>query len=255
MSRAIHPGVARHPRGVAAFLALTLAASLLLVMAVAGCNRQRVTVKLSAQAHEKIVPLRINVRAEVSGQTALLSYKWYADGGKCDPQESTVPMTVFSFALGSPRDTVTLDVWEKGERVGQATIELNKAQFNRVAAKAPGDEYRITITGIPPAGTGGADTRAHISGTVSGDLSDDLRVLVYARAGGVWFIQPLSQSFHTLAADGTWSTWTHVGSEYAALLVLPEYIAGRTLDSIPEVNEHILARAVVRGTAPKGSGH
>jgi len=254
MSGVIHNRFTRYSRFGAAGFALLLVVNLLLVVTVASCNRQGVKVKLAAQAHEKIIPLRVNVRAEVSGQTSQLSFKWYADSGKCDPQDSLAPMTVFSFALGSSRDTVTLEVWEKGERVGQAAIELSREQF-AAAKKTAGDEYRITITEIPPSGTGGAETRANISGTVSGELSNDLRVLVYARAEGRWYIQPLSQSFHTVAADHTWSTWTHVGSDYAAILVLPEYIAIRILDNIPEVNEGILARAVVRGSGPKAPGY
>lgn len=248
------PRFARHPHRGAAVLALIFTVSVLLILAVSGCSRQRVNVKLAAQAHEKIVPLRVNVRAEVSGQTSLLNYKWFADSGKCDPQESAVPQTVFSFALNSARDTVTLEVWEKSERVGQATIQLTKEQFSQSMSKATGDEYRITITEIPPAGTGGANTRANISGTVSGDVSNDLRVLVYARSRGAWYIQPLSQSFHMVADDQTWKTWTHTGSDYAAILVLPDHIASRVLDSIPEVNDHILARVVVGGSVPKASG-
>ena len=48
----------------------------------------------------------------------------------------------------------------------------------------------------------------------------DHQVVIYARADA-WYIQPHSHTFHPIGADGSWSSWTHTGSSYAALVVRP----------------------------------
>ena len=47
--------------------------------------------------------------------------------------------------------------------------------------------------------------------------------VVYARSG-VWWVQPFANApFTAIQADGRWRTTTHLGTEYAALLVEPGY--------------------------------
>src|SRR5712692_3592502 len=49
---------------------------------------------------------------------------------------------------------------------------------------------KIAITGIPHAGQGGPGPTEEISGTASGPSLRDLRVVIFAYAGGQWWVQP-----------------------------------------------------------------
>lgn len=116
------------------------------------------------------------------------------------------------------------------------------AQKNESAAK-------ISITGIPPAGQGGPGPTAEISGTASGPDLRDLRVVIYAYAGGQWWVQPTVANPMTSvdASSGKWETDTHLGRSYAALLVRRNYKPPATTDSVPAVGGDILASDTVAG--------
>jgi hypothetical protein len=108
---------------------------------------------------------------------------------------------------------------------------------------------RVTISGIPPAGEGGPGRTEPISGTASGPDLRNLRIVIYAYAGGQWWVQPTVASPLTPidAGTGKWDTDTHLGRSYAALLVRSGYKAPATSDGLPEVGSSILARDVVAG--------
>jgi len=42
-------------------------------------------------------------------------------------------------------------------------------------------------------------------------------------AADLWFIQPEAYKSHSIRSDSSWSTWTHTGSSYAALVVRPGF--------------------------------
>jgi hypothetical protein len=85
-----------------------------------------------------------------------------------------------------------------------------------------------------------------IAGTVSGNKPEQ-RIILYARSG-VWWIQPFTvQHFTRIQNNGAWKNTTHLGTEYAALLVNPEYQPPLRLASIPPVGNGIAAVAVQRG--------
>ena len=60
--------------------------------------------------------------------------------------------------------------------------------------------------------------------------------------------QPWPESLIPVQADSTWSTETHLGFEYAALLVEPGYRPAATMDVAPAPGGVVVAVNVVKGT-------
>lgn len=80
----------------------------------------------------------------------------------------------------------------------------------------------ITITKVPPRGAG-SNSWGHISGRVMGVDPGSYRVVVYAGTDH-WYVQPWRNApFTKIKSDGRWRTGTHLGWEYAALLVRKGY--------------------------------
>ncbi|QMV20213.1 hypothetical protein GOB94_04070 [Granulicella sp. 5B5] len=74
------------------------------------------------------------------------------------------------------------------------------------------------------------------------------QIVLYARNGN-WWVQPFrSRPFTKIEADATWNNVTHIGHEYAALLVAPGYRPTPTLSSLPSVGGGVLAVVTVKGT-------
>ena len=110
----------------------------------------------------------------------------------------------------------------------------------------------IEFTVVPEARIGSPDRVELIEGRVAGPVSTD-RVVLYALSG-IWWVQPLAdQPFTAIRADLTWSSRTHPGIVYAALLVDSRYQPPLTLDALPEKGGPILAIATVPGSAPRTS--
>jgi len=106
----------------------------------------------------------------------------------------------------------------------------------------------IEFTTIPRADTGGPASLDRVGGRVSGDRPNQ-RVVVFARSGGVWWVQPYrSRPFTRIEPDSTWRTSIHLGSEYAALLVDADYRPPATTDSLPEIGGAVSAVARVAGS-------
>jgi hypothetical protein len=105
----------------------------------------------------------------------------------------------------------------------------------------------IEITVVPEAAEGGADRLVPIAGRVSG-ARPGTRIVLYARSS-VWWVQPLgNEPFTEIAADGAWKNQTHLGTEYAALLVGPEFKPPPTVQELPSPGGPIAAVVVVKGT-------
>ena len=80
----------------------------------------------------------------------------------------------------------------------------------------------IEITRVPPADKGGPDTLDVIEGRVTGARPGQ-RVVLFAK-GRVWWVQPdAKEPFTEIQKDSRWKSSTHLGTEYAALLVEPDY--------------------------------
>jgi hypothetical protein len=233
----------RLPRRVAALLLLLGAGG-----AVGCSDPNAVRVRLQTHAPAGLLANQVAVRAQVAGPLAGLRYKWFAVAGQSAPQEGGTPETVFTFADGAMRDRVTLEVWRAGERVarGEIDVALDSA-LARAAAQMP--KLELAITTVPPAASGGPDTRADIAGRVVGEVTPELRVVLYARASDVWYIQPEPDARLSIAADGRWATWTHTGTSYAALVVRPGFAALPRYDVLPQVGGWVVARSVADGAS------
>lgn len=111
----------------------------------------------------------------------------------------------------------------------------------------------IEFSQVPPAEPGGPDKLATIAGRVNGARPGQ-RIVLFAKSG-VWWVQPLvDDPFTKIQPDSTWKNSIHLGMEYAALLVEPEYVPPATMDVLPTEGQAVVAVAVVNGgspTAPK----
>jgi signal transduction histidine kinase len=105
----------------------------------------------------------------------------------------------------------------------------------------------IEFTQVPMADRGGQETLSTISGRVIGG-SGDQRIVIYARSGS-WFVQPFTdQPFTRIAPNGSWSNTTHLGTEYAALLIEGDFQPPDRTNSLPGLGNGIVAVAIVPGT-------
>src|ERR1700743_1530857 len=104
----------------------------------------------------------------------------------------------------------------------------------------------VEFTPIPPAAQGGRERVDTISGRVSGARPGQ-QIVVYARSGP-WWVQPWpDKAFIPIKANSTWSTDTHLGFEYAALLVEPGYHPPPTMDTVPVAGGSVIAVSTVKG--------
>lgn len=213
-----------------------------------GCSRNEDEARVAVQAHltSSRDPRIFELRAQTAFGGDDLQFKWFADTGECEPQISSEPVSLYRFAAGETADVVAVEVWRQEKRVGRATLKLKEGPSIGPLAAA---NIGIEVTEVPPAAPGGPNTRAQISGRVTGDLPKGFKVLVYARDAGVWYIQPTANARHAISEDGSWSTWTHTGSSYAVLVVSPNFYALRNLDSLPLVRGEMVARVIVDGVA------
>ena len=86
-----------------------------------------------------------------------------------------------------------------------------------------GSAPQIVFIKVPVADVGGPETTDTIEGRVSGVRADQ-RIVLYARSEGRWWVQPLVETpFTKIQGDSTWENNTHLGTDYAALLVNPGY--------------------------------
>jgi len=104
----------------------------------------------------------------------------------------------------------------------------------------------IEFTKVPPAAEGGRERVATLSGRVIGARPGQ-QIVVYAKSGP-WWVQPWpDQPFTAIQSDFTWTVSTHLGFEYAALLVTPGYQPPATMDLAPTTGPGVVAVASVKG--------
>jgi hypothetical protein len=122
--------------------------------------------------------------------------------------------------------------------IGLAGILLSGCDSRRPAT--------IQITEVPEAGPGGAAKTVRIAGRATGTKPGQ-RVVLFAR-DGTWYAQPFaSRAFTEIQPDHSWSNVTHVGTEYAALLVERDYAPPRVTDVLPGRGGPVIAVARVAG--------
>lgn len=114
------------------------------------------------------------------------------------------------------------------------------------SAACAGGTPSVTFTRVPPTSEGGPDRLELIEGRVD-HAEPDAQIVLYARAG-VWWVQPLvTQPYTTIHRDRTFRCATHLGTEYAALLVRPTFVPPARTAALPEVGGAVLARTIVSG--------
>jgi signal transduction histidine kinase len=90
-------------------------------------------------------------------------------------------------------------------------------------------------------------------GTIAGEVNgaqEGMKLVLYAKSRR-WYIQPYAdQPFITIKPDASWSSATHLGTDYAALLVQPGYVPAAMMDAIPGSGGSVLAVTVTEGTPP-----
>src|SRR6266853_5729 len=106
----------------------------------------------------------------------------------------------------------------------------------------------IEFTKIPVAAVGGLDNMDTIEGRVIG-VRPEQRIVLYAKSGGRWWIQPFARDplFTKIQGDSKWKNVTHLGEEYAALLVDPRYSPPQTTELLPATGGAVAAVVVVKG--------
>lgn len=105
----------------------------------------------------------------------------------------------------------------------------------------------VQITRVPPADPGGPQKLDFIEGSVQG-AQPGQQVILYAHSG-IWWVQPFAaQPATKILPDGTWKNSTHLGTEYAALLVDANYHPQTQVGTLPELGNGVNAVAVIKGT-------
>ena len=113
-------------------------------------------------------------------------------------------------------------------------------------------EPAVEFTEVPVVGQGGAARLSTISGRVLGAKRGE-RIVLYAHAG-TWWVQPFAtKPFTTIQKDSTWSAVTHLGTEYAALIVEPGYSPLTVADVLPMKGGGVAAVATVAGKSTPSS--
>lgn len=125
--------------------------------------------------------------------------------------------------------------------LGLACILLGGCRA-RQSSTAPSVEF----SRIPQADIGGPDKFDVIEGTVRGARPGQ-KIVVYARSGG-WWVQPLAnQPYTKIQPSSKWTNSTHLGTEYAALLVNPDYVPPARMNSLPAAGGAVAAVTVAKG--------
>jgi signal transduction histidine kinase len=107
----------------------------------------------------------------------------------------------------------------------------------------------IVFTKIPHVSSGGADKLDSIEGRVIGARPGQ-RVVLFARSD-MWYVQPfVSQPFTVIQPDSTFKRPTHLGSEYAALLVDPGFTPLPKEAQLPNPGGNVIAISIVHGIPP-----
>jgi hypothetical protein len=104
----------------------------------------------------------------------------------------------------------------------------------------------IEVTHVPQGGIGGPVQMDTIEGRVT-HARPGQQIVLYAHSG-VWWIQPLAnQPYTRIESDSTWKNATHLGTEYAVLLVDPGYRPASKIVTLPAEGNGVAALAIVKG--------
>jgi hypothetical protein len=106
---------------------------------------------------------------------------------------------------------------------------------------------QIVFSKVPVADVGGPETMDTIEGRVTGVRANQ-RIVLYAKGENRWWVQPLVETpFTNIQGDSTWKNKTHLGTDYAALLVNPGYEPPSSPEELPAQGGLVAAVALVQG--------
>jgi hypothetical protein len=104
----------------------------------------------------------------------------------------------------------------------------------------------VEITQVPAANPGGPVQMDFIEGRANG-AKPGQQIVLYAHSG-IWWIQPFAAQFFTkIQPDSTWRNSTHLGTEYAAILVEPGFHPATKLTALPAEGNGVVAVAASTG--------
>ncbi|MEI9972725.1 MAG: glycoside hydrolase family 16 protein, partial [Ignavibacteriota bacterium] len=107
-------------------------------------------------------------------------------------------------------------------------------------------DVSIQFTRVPQDDSGGKEKNDIIEGMVQG-AKPGQQIVLYARSGK-WWIQPLRDNpFTRLQRSGKFTNATHLGTDYAAILVDHAFRPPLTYDALPSPGDGVVAVAKVRG--------
>jgi hypothetical protein len=106
----------------------------------------------------------------------------------------------------------------------------------------------VRISRAPDANPGGPEKLDYIEGTVKNPQPGQ-HIVLYAHSG-IWWVQPFADRTTTnVLPDGSWKNSTHLGTEYAALLVDADYMPAVKTPTLPTVGNGVAAVVTVSGRA------
>jgi hypothetical protein len=133
-------------------------------------------------------------------------------------------------------------------RTGLAIATTSIVSLCAFACRTPPVAPTIEFTTIPRAAIGGPAALVPVAGRVTGARPNQ-RVVLFARSDEGWWVQPdRSRPFTEIERDSTWKSSTHLGQEYAALLVDADYRPPATAEALPEIGGGIVAVTRVEGS-------
>jgi hypothetical protein len=132
---------------------------------------------------------------------------------------------------------------------GGLLLAASAALMDAIGAEAADGTPTMTIriTSAPPPGSG-PDSWGIIAGTTTGANPAEQRVVIYTRTNQ-WYVQPwIAAPYTDLHRDGSFRTGTHLGYEYAAILIEDRsFVPPATLNELPGIGGAV--RAVARANA------
>jgi hypothetical protein len=109
----------------------------------------------------------------------------------------------------------------------------------------------VKFSRVPRSDEGGTESRAIIEGRVDGAHAGE-QIVIFAKSAGLWWVQPFAdQPFTDIRPDLRWQNSTHLGTEYAALLVDRNYHPPETTDHLPDKGGPVIAIASAKGEASR----
>jgi hypothetical protein len=127
-------------------------------------------------------------------------------------------------------------------------IALTCAAFTGCHAPGGPQTASISITQLPSASPGGPVQMGFIEGRVANPAPGQ-QIVIYARSG-LWWIQPFAnQPLTKIQPDLTWRNSTHLGTEYAVLLVDAGYHPASKAVQLPPVGNGVVAEVTGKGNS------